>query len=451
MGEDSCSSSDNLRANWTPSMDHYFIELLLDQVRRGNKTGNLFSKQAWAEMIALFNSNFGFRHDTDVLKNRYKRLRKLYNDIKILNQNGFSWDVKQRMVTADDHVWDDYIKVHPDMLTYRTRVVPYYDELCMICGHAVADGRYSLSCFDIDYDNEAKTLDDQNPSKNDHTKIEWSQTMDEHFIQLMLKQVHKGNKIGRTFKKKAWVHMVTEFNTRFGFQYGKVILKNRYNILRRQYCSIKFLLGQRGCSWDKTQQMVMADDRVWNTVFKARHFRKYRNKAIPYYIDMCIICGNETDCVRENIACPNLSSENETPGKNTGGAAMLIVNKNMMDEAHEETSERSNDKNLADQRKRRQSDIAQTFGRSKKVQRVDKGMSDVLREMSVAITTLRKEDSENSTSTKKVIGTLQAMPDMDEDLLLDACDFLEDERRAMMFLALDDTLRKKWLLRKLRP
>lgn len=40
------------------------------------------------------------------------------------------------------------------MLSYRARVVPHYNELCIICGHAVADGRYSLSCFDIDFDNE---------------------------------------------------------------------------------------------------------------------------------------------------------------------------------------------------------------------------------------------------------------------------------------------------------
>ncbi|KAA8516828.1 hypothetical protein F0562_017354 [Nyssa sinensis] len=39
MAEDSSSSGDNLRAIWTPPMDHYFIEILLDQVRRGNKTG----------------------------------------------------------------------------------------------------------------------------------------------------------------------------------------------------------------------------------------------------------------------------------------------------------------------------------------------------------------------------------------------------------------------------
>lgn len=113
MGDDSSINLDNTRANWTPSQDEYFLELLLSQVHKGNKTGKVFTRQAWADMVEQFNTKFGFKYDVEVLKNRYKRFKKQYYEIKpIVSQNGFQWDGTLNMVTADDKTWDEYIKVH---------------------------------------------------------------------------------------------------------------------------------------------------------------------------------------------------------------------------------------------------------------------------------------------------------------------------------------------------
>jgi hypothetical protein len=118
----------------------------------------------------------------------------------------------------------------------------------------------------------AETTNVKPTTSDDHSKIDWSQTMDQFFVELMLDQVHKGNKTGHTFKKKAWAGMVTSFNKKFGFHYGRVVLKNRYNILRRHYSSIKILLTQKGFSWDETQQKVVADEWLWNKYIKVRNF-----------------------------------------------------------------------------------------------------------------------------------------------------------------------------------
>lgn len=106
------SGGDRTRTYWTPPMDRYLVDLLLDQVHRGNKLGQTFIAQAWVDMVILFNTKFGSNHDKDVLKNRYKHLRRQYNDIKfLLEQSGFSWNEARDMVTAEDSVWDAYIKV----------------------------------------------------------------------------------------------------------------------------------------------------------------------------------------------------------------------------------------------------------------------------------------------------------------------------------------------------
>lgn len=114
----------------------------------------------------------------------------------------------------------------------------------------------------------SKALEAVCPTKDDPKRIDWSETMEQFFIELLLEQVRKGNKIGRTFKKKSWVCMISSFNAKFGVQYSRYVLRNRYNILRRHYSNIKILLGLKGFNFDKAQKRVVADDVVWNDYVK---------------------------------------------------------------------------------------------------------------------------------------------------------------------------------------
>lgn len=94
-------------------MDQYFIELMLDNVRKGNKSKNTFNKQAWNDMLASFNAKFCLQYGKGFLRRRYRKLLKQHSDVQsLLLQDGFSWDDKQQTVVADNLVWDNYIKVY---------------------------------------------------------------------------------------------------------------------------------------------------------------------------------------------------------------------------------------------------------------------------------------------------------------------------------------------------
>jgi hypothetical protein len=173
-------------------------------------------------------------------------------------------------------------------------------------------------------------------------------------------------------------------------------------------------------------------------------------RPVPYYKDLCVICDPSAD---EKYCFLGLEQQNEVEQikflgtSNTTESAMSVSSEDQVDEEQESTH--------ADQKNKRQLENYSNSGHIKKLRRKDKSMASALREMASAVSSLsdKKKDDENSNSIpiENVIEAIQALPDMDEDLVLDACDFLEDEKKAKTFLALDVKLRKKWLSRKLRP
>lgn len=60
-------------------------------------------------------------------------------------------------------------------------------------------------------------------------------------------------------------------------------------------------------------------------------------------------------------------------------------------------------------------------------------------------------DASNLISIGAAIQAVQALPDIDEDLLFEAFDFLEKGKNAAIFIAMEAKLRSKWLRKKLLP
>ncbi|GAV57001.1 Myb_DNA-bind_3 domain-containing protein, partial [Cephalotus follicularis] len=311
MGIRAGNSSERLRTIWTPEMDRYFIDLMLEQVNKGHRLDDhLFSKRAWMHMTSSFNEKFAFQCEKDVLKNRYKTLRNLYKSVKkLLTHQGFSWDGKRRMVTAENVIWDQYIKAHPDARPFRIKTIPYYSDLRLIYGDAtieqkgdnvlelspqsgenertaanqsgtgsegaveafhdvtVAEAGIPMSKEVVD-DTQLAMLNVAGITASGRSRTNWQPPMDRYFIDLMVDQVHKGNQIDGIFRKQAWMEMIASFNTKFGFSYNLDVLKNRYKSLRRQYNVITSLLDLNGFAWDDARQMVIADDYVWQDYIK---------------------------------------------------------------------------------------------------------------------------------------------------------------------------------------
>ncbi|EOA28611.1 hypothetical protein CARUB_v10024832mg [Capsella rubella] len=287
VGQVTCN--DRTRTYWTPTMERFFIDLMLEHLNRGNRTGHTFSKQAWTDMVCVFNSKFGSQYDKDVLKSRYTNLWKQYNDVKsLLDHGGFVWDQTHQIVTGDESLWSLYLKAHPEARVYKTKPVLNYNDLCLIYGYTVADGRYSRSSHDFEVEDEINGSSGSVVlSSKESSKTEWTPVMDQYFVEVMLDQISKGNKTGNGFSKQAWTDMLALFNAKFSGQYGKRVLRHRYNKLLKYYKDMEAILKEDGFSWDGTRLMIAADDAVWDSYIKEHPLaRTYRMKSLPSYNDL---------------------------------------------------------------------------------------------------------------------------------------------------------------------
>ncbi|KAL0459730.1 UNVERIFIED_CONTAM: hypothetical protein Slati_0600200 [Sesamum latifolium] len=292
------------------------------------------------------------------------------------------------------------------------------------------------------------------------TRTCWQPPMDRYFIDLMLGQVDKGNHIDGLLRKQAWREMISSFNVNFGFSYTMDILKNRYKTLRRQHNVIKNLLELDGFAWDEARQMVIADDRVWQKCIKVHtEARQYMTRPVPYFEDLCLIFrelnGDERDPITTH---QNLEILDEDPEiKFVTGNQSPATSVSSYDQLHKETesSHPDFDVTTTNETTKRQLEFPLMAGSSKRSRSENQGVVHAIHEMATAVSSLvdkrKEDDNPNAIPVELVVTAIQALPDMDEDLVLDACDFLEDEKKAKTFLALDVKLRKKWLLRKLRP
>ncbi|CAG7907160.1 unnamed protein product [Brassica rapa] len=452
-------SSDRTRTFWTPPMDNYLIDLLYDQVNKGNRVGQTFITSAWNEMITSFNTKFESQHGRDVLKNRYKHLRRLYNDIRfILEQNGFSWDARRDMVVADDSVWCSYIKGHPEARPYRVKTIPIYPNLCFIFGKEVSDGRYTRLAQAFDPTpaetvriNESESedgfketfqmvvhaageeKDDYLCSSSGPSPVEWTAVIDRCLIDLMLEQVNRGNKVGETFTEQAWGEMAESFNAKFGLQADMFTLENRYILMMKERDDVNNILNLDGFVWDGEKQTIVAEDEHWDAYIKEHPDATiYKGKTLDSYGDLCKLYEHLS---HEGFNCENLMIELDNYGHEI----------DIVDDFSSSTQK---------QHCKRANPTPHLGINARKAQKTGgemmrKPQSETEGEGRDYVEAMPQED--NFTRIQNAVDALQALPDMDDELLLDACDLLEDEKKAKTFLALDVSLRRKWLVRKLRP
>ena len=141
-------------ARWTTRQTGELIRIYGEVVSRSSAEGGLKS-QEWNQVTNDFNeacSNFP-PPDTLVgmlakqqIQNKISELKSQFNIFHALKSNsGFGWDETTKLPTAPDNVWNHYISIHKKAAPFRTKTLPFYEQLFEIFVNRAATGEFATA------------------------------------------------------------------------------------------------------------------------------------------------------------------------------------------------------------------------------------------------------------------------------------------------------------------
>ncbi|XP_030537294.2 uncharacterized protein LOC115745830 isoform X2 [Rhodamnia argentea] len=140
------SQKDTFNAKWNETSTNYFVSLMVEEVKKGNRTSCTFNKTGWKNIRIAFNNKIGFQYTQVQLRNKHNKLRIQYGSFKkLLGQSGFGWDNVNKKVTVDDpSIWELHLKDNNEWAKFKKDGFPIYLELCIIFGGTYATGEQAI-------------------------------------------------------------------------------------------------------------------------------------------------------------------------------------------------------------------------------------------------------------------------------------------------------------------
>ncbi|XP_020421380.1 L10-interacting MYB domain-containing protein-like [Prunus persica] len=107
------------------------------------------------------------------------------------------------------------------------------------------------------------------------------------FIDLCIKEVDLGNRLGTHFNKIGWTRLVTNISKDIGRPYEKLQLKNKWDLLKKEWKLWKDLKGKEtGLGWNVAKNTVDASDEWWQDKIKVEpKYAKFQFEGISHEME----------------------------------------------------------------------------------------------------------------------------------------------------------------------
>lgn len=140
------SQKEAFTAKWIEPLTNLYVNLLVEEVKKGNRTSCTFNKAGWNNIRTEFNKRAELQYTQVQLKNKVNKLKKHYASFKkLFSQSGFGWDNVNKTVVVDDpSIWESHVKDNIEWAKFKKDGFPQYPDLCTVFGDTYATGEYAV-------------------------------------------------------------------------------------------------------------------------------------------------------------------------------------------------------------------------------------------------------------------------------------------------------------------
>ncbi|XP_042490728.1 L10-interacting MYB domain-containing protein-like [Macadamia integrifolia] len=140
---------------WNEAEVKAFINHMVENVRKGQKTNSTFTKVGWDNIKKGLEQEFSRPFAREQLRNKMNKLRRQHNSFRrLLEMMGFGWDANARTATAEDLCGNQKLRYEyfirfryekKEWAKYRREGLPWWPELLEIFSDSSARGDRGLS------------------------------------------------------------------------------------------------------------------------------------------------------------------------------------------------------------------------------------------------------------------------------------------------------------------
>ncbi|KAH1039622.1 hypothetical protein J1N35_041365 [Gossypium stocksii] len=139
---------------WTKSMKHLFLEILVEEVQKGNKPSNTFKAVSINQFVVAISKRFQVQCDMKHVENHLRIVKNQWQIIcTIRAKSSFGWDDNMKMITCDRATYDAVVMTHKKYEPFLNKSINQYDEIALVVGKDMATGSFARTFANIDLDN----------------------------------------------------------------------------------------------------------------------------------------------------------------------------------------------------------------------------------------------------------------------------------------------------------